>query len=389
MRIAVLSSSFPSHEGDPSGHFVRSEVRALSAEHHAVFLFVPKGSEIPNVDHVSGVQLSHLGLFGWPGALERIRRHPWRLLGLFPFAFLARRELRRHGPYDALIAHWIVPGFWPIARDYAGSVTAVAHGSDVRLLERLPAQLTRRVVTALLRSNVTVRCVSSELAARLSRICERHHGPLERVYVEPCAFEVPELPRREELRRVLGGADAPLVVVVGRAVKTKRIEVAIAATRCALGVDPVVIGDGPERAPLAAQFPHTTFLGQLSRDATLRWIRAADILVSASELEGAPTVVREARALGTPVVAVAAGDLRDWAGRDPEIVVVPTEAELGSTKRQIEALARRIRNKVEHARRDAPARPVLTGCDPTAFAPPASSSGGVDGSADALVIGEE
>jgi teichuronic acid biosynthesis glycosyltransferase TuaC len=49
---------------------------------------------------------------------------------------------------------------------------------------------------------------------------------------------------------------------------------------------------------------------------------AADLLLSASRHEGAPTVVREARALGTPVVATDAGDLRAWAAADAGIWLV-------------------------------------------------------------------
>ena len=54
----------------------------------------------------------------------------------------------------------------------------------------------------------------------------------------------------------------------------------------------------------------------------LRWIAAADVLVSASAHEGAPSVVREARALGVPVVAVSAGDLAQWAERDAGLLLV-------------------------------------------------------------------
>ena len=49
---------------------------------------------------------------------------------------------------------------------------------------------------------------------------------------------------------------------------------------------------------------------------------AADYLVSASQLEGASTVVREARALGVRVIATRSGDLGDWAQSDPGIEVV-------------------------------------------------------------------
>jgi glycosyltransferase involved in cell wall biosynthesis len=78
-----------------------------------------------------------------------------------------------------------------------------------------------------------------------------------------------------------------------------------------------VIGGGPLLAELRARFPRVRFTGELSRSQSLEWIAAANVLVSASVLEGAPTVVREARALGVPVVACPAGDLRLWAESDP------------------------------------------------------------------------
>jgi hypothetical protein len=51
-------------------------------------------------------------------------------------------------------------------------------------------------------------------------------------------------------------------------------------------------------------------------------MRAADVIVSASEREGAPTVIREARALGTAVWTSAVGDVALWAALDPGIRVL-------------------------------------------------------------------
>ena len=49
-------------------------------------------------------------------------------------------------------------------------------------------------------------------------------------------------------------------------------------------------------------------------------IAAADVLVHCSTVEAAPSVVREARACGVPVVATDAGDVGRWAATDPDIV---------------------------------------------------------------------
>jgi glycosyltransferase involved in cell wall biosynthesis len=46
------------------------------------------------------------------------------------------------------------------------------------------------------------------------------------------------------------------------------------------------------------------FVGLLPREETLAWIGAAAVLVFASAQEGESTVLREAAAMGTPVVLV-------------------------------------------------------------------------------------
>jgi glycosyltransferase involved in cell wall biosynthesis len=322
MRIAVVTTSYPTHTEDPSGHFVRAEVRSLLSFGHEVTLFAPRADGRPSEPGVRLVELPHLGLFGWPGAIERMKQNPWTALGSVPFIHQARRKLKQEGPFDELIAHWAVPGFWPICRDFEGVTTVVVHGSDVGLVERLPRSLQRRVLTAMTRPQVRVRTVSADLRARLDRLTRAHALALRNVRVAPAALDTPTLPDKEELRRVLGLTKAPLVVVVGRVVKDKRIDIAIEATRLAFGRAPTIIGDGPERAALMKRHPDAEWLGQLPRDMTLRWIKAAHVLLSASLHEGAPTVVREARTLGTPVVAVAAGDLKQWAEDDPGLRVV-------------------------------------------------------------------
>jgi hypothetical protein len=70
------------------------------------------------------------------------------------------------------------------------------------------------------------------------------------------------------------------------------------------------------------RFPRARFVGHLERPLALAYLAAANVLVSASRQEGAPTTVREARALGTDVVSVAAGDLELWAHRDPGLHIV-------------------------------------------------------------------
>jgi len=330
MRIALLTTSYPMSDSDAAGHFVRAEAYVLAEAGHDVTVLAPAGPESRSESRLALVELPHWGLFGWPGALERIRSHPWCIAGLLPFARAAREAIRSRGPFDRLVAHWILPSFWPIARGYVWETNVVAHGSDVGLLERLPSSIQRKVCRALAVESVTVRCVSNQLAQRLANLANGLSVPLPSLIVEPAALELPTLPPRAILRAALGLGSENAVMIVGRVVKGKRVDVAIEVVLAAFSLLDsrrklriIVIGEGPEKPLLMRRYPNVQWLGRLGRLETLRYIRAADLVVSASLNEGAPTVVREARALGTPVVAAASGDLIDWARSDPNLIVCP------------------------------------------------------------------
>jgi teichuronic acid biosynthesis glycosyltransferase TuaC len=261
--------------------------------------------------------------FGWPGALARIRARPWRALSAAALVVAARHALKRLGPLDAVIAHWLVPSAWPVAvaeAASAASLEVVVHGSDVRLVERLPRPVRRHLVGALLDSGATFRFVSTDLCERLARATT--DAVRARCRVEPCCIDVSGVPARNVARAQLGVADDErLAVVVGRLVPSKRPEEAVrlALTRADRVV---VVGDGPLAARLARAHPRATLMGRLPRSETLAWVSAADLLVSASRDEGAPTAIREARVLGAAVLAIPCGDLRQWAGSDPGITLV-------------------------------------------------------------------
>lgn len=320
MRVAVVTTSYPCSEGDPSGHFVRTEVRALAAAGHAVTVFAPgqAGHEVDG--RICVRRLPHRSAFGWPGAMHRLRARPFRIFGALEFAWAARKALLRHRA-DLVVAHWIIPNGWPIALGTTAELEIVAHGSDVRLLCRLPRALRMKIVRGLLARGVRLRFVSSELRQRLAA------GGLPELYqrsvVSQSPIDISSAPTRATARRDRGlRDDERLVLCVGRLVKPKRTELALAAASLLPRARIVVVGDGPELQTLQRSFPHAEFLGLLPRSVALGWIAAADLLISASREEGAPSAIREARALGVSVVAVASGDLVEWAKTDPHLFVL-------------------------------------------------------------------
>ena len=334
-RTLVLTTSYPRSAADFGGHFVRTDAqtRARCSDVHVLAF----GNEEPGPEgRVTdpGIEVTWLGggsLFGTPGVLTRFAERKRRGLLLAWPLLRALWALRAGRPYDSVVAHFLLLSGWPLGVWFAARgrgkprFEVVAHGSDVRLFERLPAALRRRIVSDLRATAAQIRFVSSELRARMHAAAgsaDLEHYILQQEVAAP-QLDLPWLPDRQSARRGLGvKEDEVLMVVVGRLTAGKRVHAALGAACLVPGAHVAVVGDGPELAGLRRTFPDVRFLGELARPEALSWIVASDLLLSASRLEGAPTAIREARLLGVPVVATAAGDLHEWASRDPGLLIL-------------------------------------------------------------------
>jgi glycosyltransferase involved in cell wall biosynthesis len=321
----VVTTSYPKRQDDAEGHFVAAEVRRLCGR-GAVTVVAP-GLNRPSLWGERVVSLDGGQAFGFPGALERLRRHPLHTFDAAQFCWSALRWLKRERP-QRVVAHFLLPCGFPIAtrgvRD-GGELEIVVHGSDARLFAQFP--IGHGVVgSELLRTNASLRFVSTELRDLLLGSLPARQGEAlaTRSRVEPAAIDVDGVPSRAAARQTLGiDPNTRVAVIVARLVPGKRVEVALEACRRVERLRTFVIGDGPTLGQLRERFPAAHFLGHLPRPLALAYISAADALVSASLDEGAPSVVREARALGTQVVCLEAGDVKKWAETDPGLCVVP------------------------------------------------------------------
>lgn len=352
-RIVVLTSSYPAYGGDASGHFVQAEVNELRRQGHEVIVVAPRPSsprgdakrEHARLDAERDETQRHEAearrdedvrwvdagdAFGWPGVMARLRERPLRARGIAHFVFGALRELDAIGDVDRLVAHFLLPSAFPVlawSQRRARHVEVVAHGSDARLFARSPAIVRRHVARVLTQRRARLRCTSEELKTLLeSALGSAFRG---NIHVSPSPISVAGTPDRRSARELLGiGADETLAVVVARLVASKRVDVALRAAALVAGLRVLVVGDGPLRSALEREFPHVTFTGKLDRGRALTHVAAADVVLSASLLEGSPTVIREARLLGTPVVALTAGDLLVRCRDDRDaIIVTPAHVE--------------------------------------------------------------
>ncbi|MEM0440704.1 MAG: glycosyltransferase family 4 protein [Candidatus Caldarchaeum sp.] len=100
------------------------------------------------------------------------------------------------------------------------------------------------------------------------------------------------------------------IVFVGRLSKEKNAEAVIDLARKNLDAVFVIVGDGPERKTLekkAEGLRNVVFTGAVEHREALGYIAGSDVLVLPSLVEGLSTVVLEAMALKTPVVASSVG----------------------------------------------------------------------------------
>ncbi len=336
MRIAIATTSFPRHPGDAAGHFVAAEAAELAAAGAQVHVLAA-GADHQQLERRGGLNIHWLGggsSYDWPGVAVQLRARPWLAPGLLlRHASRLRRLLKRLAP-ERIVAHWLVPNAWPLALGLAPDLEAVAHGGDVRLLLALPRPLRRRILMDLANRVSCVRFAGAQLrerllaslsgdAARRLAACSKVAAPLidldlglAETVVDPAA-----------VRAAVGLAPAQrAVAVVGRLIRSKRVDLALhAVARLPADTQVVVVGEGPERAALeqlaAALGVRATFTGQLARPQTLQLVAACDVLLHPSAQEAAPCAVREARALGVPVVACDCGDVMLWARSDEGIGV--------------------------------------------------------------------
>ena len=308
MTTLIVTSSWPRTGDEIAGTFVRRDA-LVRARRDRVIVAAPEGAGAARVgDGLTVVDVPHGGLFGSPGATERARRAPWRVLGLVAFARSIRALIDEVRP-ATIVAHWLVPSGLVVAEMLAhpiGRLELVAHGADVRLLRALPPSIARRLVERIARRAEVVRAVAPPLAARLLELAPLLAQKLV-IAPMPLATDEPAVRRDVERRAAnLREGLSPLHVVASRLVASKRIERAIDHV-ARHGGRLVLVGDGPMRASLAEHARRrgvdARFVGARPHDEALGWIAAADVVLAPLALdEGAPTAAREAESLGRAVI---------------------------------------------------------------------------------------
>lgn len=281
-ELVLLTTSWPSVRAPWAGHFVADLAQHL-ARRRPVRVVAPAWAGDGGLLTRAGVEVVPAPLPGAPGSLAA--RPAWGGAALLAMRRVASEVAAAAGGAGAphWMAHWW-PTAWAAPR--GATVTTVLHGSDVDLLERLPAAAAWRALRP------------GPLAAVAPHLLRRALAP--RGGAWSCPTAVCPLGAQAEGRRRPLGADAawwvadgrPRVLTVARPAPGKGLAVARAAAAQLPGVAWLVLGDGAPVAPRVVR-------------AALRW---ADLCVVPSEAgpglprEGRPHIITQALVAGVPVL---------------------------------------------------------------------------------------
>ena len=296
--------------------------RELAARGHAVTLACPAGSALARRGREVGLPvLDSVRFRKTRHKLDTLR--DVRLLGRF---------LRDEG-YDLVHSHGS-QDTWSVAL--------------ARRLYRLPArQVMTRCNSKRIRTHAANRWLYRDSLDHLvlsSRALERGYEsflrsgvlPPEKVQVIPHAYDTEEFcgdPQRHRVRRELGLNGEPLVGLVGRIDRYKGHRVLLSALGEVLqrhGETRILfVGSGSEEAPLRLEVERrgldrrVHFLG--FREDVPRITGALDVSVLPSlGVASSPTVLKEALALGVPVVAADTGGIREVVDHGETGFIVPS-----------------------------------------------------------------
>ncbi|MDX2165624.1 MAG: glycosyltransferase [Deltaproteobacteria bacterium] len=340
-RVLVFTTLFPNPLQPMRGIFVRHRVAAM-ARHCPTRVVAP---------------ILHRG-WRWPGDADREQQdalpvsHPRYttvplLARAADGALLYRqvlphvRSLHAEFPFTVIDAHYAFPDGAAAIRlgaHFRVPVAVTVRGGDLELLTR--SRLRRRAIAHTLQRADRVFAVSEHLAA-----CAIGLG------AAPAAVRVVRngvdarftYGERDAARRALAlPAAAPLLVCVANLLADKGQHVLVEALARLGGGDgaPQLVLIGSDRSPRQAYRrrlerliathglgARVRLLGGLDQALLPQWYRAADLLVLATFREGAPNVVREALACGTPVVASRVGGVPELIPSDDlGILVAPGDS---------------------------------------------------------------
>ena len=325
LRLLTFTTLFPNREQPNHGVFVENRLRHLVATGAAVSTVLAPVPFFPRVPFFP----SGAAAFGRWGAYARVpareSRHGLTIhhprfpvlprfgMNFSPFLLhqASRRALRGlladGARFDAIDAHYLYPDGVAAVRlgaEFALPVVLTARGSDVTQFPDHPTP--RRLIMDAVARAAAVITVSAGLRAALLRLgAAGEKITVLRNGVNTQIFR----PLDQQAARAALGLTGPTLISVGALIERKRHHLTIEALRLLPEFSLLIVGEGPERARLAALAERLGLAGRVrlpgavAHGVMAQYYSAADLSVLASSREGWANVLLESMACGVPVVA--------------------------------------------------------------------------------------
>ena len=325
LRLLTFTTLFPNREQPNHGIFVETRLRQLLATGAVQSTVLAPVPFFPRVPLFPGgaAWFGRWGAYARVPALESRHglavHHPRFLaiprIGMNVSPLLlhqaSRRALRRllaeGRRFDAIDAHYLYPDGVAAVRlgaEFGLPVVLTARGSDVTEFPDHPLPR-RRILDAVARADAVIAVSAGLRAALLGLGAADEKITVLRNGVDTQLFASADRPAA----RAALGLSGPTLLSVGALIPRKRHHLTIEALHLLPGFCLLIVGEGPERARLAALAGRlglagrVRLLGARPHMVMPQHYDAADLSVLASSREGWANVLLESMACGTPVVA--------------------------------------------------------------------------------------
>jgi len=322
-KILVLTTSYPSEEGDPTGVFVAHLLGAIKRLGYAIKVVAPSDGTFHGRRELDGIETVRFGYFR-PRWLECLTRPGGGIPENMSRSFLARLQvlpmmtvfvwtcLAEIRGSNIIYANWLGAGIiGAIANFFTRKPLVVSFRGDDGYLAR--ERFLWRILTKwVARRSSIVAPVSGDLLHILLDLgVSEKKCRLPRFGVDTQLFYPPLEPREagEEVKLLFVGS------LIGR--KGIRDLLLVLAHPSLGKVRLTVVGDGMDKPELLEMSQRldmeerVEWKGLLPPAEVARLMRSSDALCLPSYMEGRPNVVNEAMASGLPVIAARVGGIPD------------------------------------------------------------------------------
>ncbi len=324
-EVLVLTTSYPSHEEDPSGVFISKLLAAIHRRGYSIKVVAPSDGTFYGHRKIGGIETVRFGYF-WPRSLERLTRGAGGIPENMNHSLLARLQL-----FPMMVGFFFVSVAQSRGADivYANWLGAGIIGALVNLFTRKPLVVSFRGDDGYLaRDRFIWRRLTRWVVARASVVAPVSGELLDIIR----ALGVPEkkchLPRfgvdtdmfhpldsKSEGGR---GLEVRLLFVGSLIVRKGLHDLLEALDDPALeNVRLTVVGEGlygPQLLNMCEKLgleSRTDWKGILPPAEVAALMRTSDILCLPSYMEGRPNAVNEAMASGLPVITTRVGGIPD------------------------------------------------------------------------------